>query len=130
MQPARWVYQVWQWTMSTDASLPLMTRSCSIVAKSFACRGSSDGSVTGGCTPSTRSVPVLPALFAETEDVDGMTAVVEGGELARKVFDVDAGAAVHVRRIFVGEDANPHRVGPLPCRSLSIISVAPAKAPS
>ena len=57
-----------------------------------------------------RDRQVLQALplIAERQDLDVVAPLVQGGELAREVLDVDARAAVHVRRVLVGQDGDVH----------------------
>ena len=47
-------------------------------------------------------------LVAEGQHLDSMAAVVEPGQFARQVLDVNTGAAVDVRRVLVGQDGNVH----------------------
>ncbi len=51
------------------------------------------------------------ALVAETEDIHRIRPAVQSGQFAREVLDVDAGAAVDVRRVFVREKGDAHRAG-------------------
>ena len=59
-----------------------------------------------------RQVAVPAGLVAEAEDLDGVGAAVEPGQLAGQVLDVDAGAAVDVRRVLVGENGDAHDAPP------------------
>ena len=90
-------------------SLPLMIRSRSIVSNSFAWRGSCAWNRGGGWNALDAKGRGLLGLIAEAQHVDVVPPVVQARQLACEVFDVDAGAAVHVRRILVGEDRDPHR---------------------
>jgi hypothetical protein len=56
-----------------------------------------------------RQVRGALVLIAEAHDLHVMArVVVERRQLAREVLDVDARAAVHVRRVFVGQDGDVH----------------------
>src|SRR3954468_470363 len=98
--------------MSTFASVPAITRSCSSVANSLAWRGHRGG--RAGPAPVPRPDPLHLeiagrfVLIAETQHADGVLATVERGEFARQVLDVNARAAVDVRRIFIGEHSDIH----------------------
>jgi hypothetical protein len=81
--------------MSTSATRPLGTRSCSTVANSCSWRGSYADSLTGGRTPST-AIRGAPA-GSEADHLHGVLSVVERRQFACQVLDMHAGAAVDVR---------------------------------
>src|SRR5436305_1783101 len=60
------------------------------------------GDGAGRADPLDREVALLGRLVAEAQDADAVSAVVKAGQLPGQVLDVDAGAAVDVRRILVG----------------------------
>ena len=77
----------------------------------FACLGSWYGQVEDRLDPPDRHVPLADLLVAEAEDLERVVPVLDARQLAGEVLDVDPGAAVDVRRVLVGQDRDPHRLG-------------------
>jgi hypothetical protein len=53
-------------------------------------------------------VALVNGLLAEAEDLHGVPAVLDASQFARQVLDVDAGPAIDVRRVFIGQDGDVH----------------------
>ena len=62
----------------------------------------------GGLDPGDRQARRAFTLSAEAQNLHLMTAAVERGELAGQILHVHARAAVHVRRVLVGQDRDLH----------------------
>ena len=100
------MYQVWQCTRSTAGRRPAITRSWASVSSTFACRLSTGVDANGGNDPLDMQPGFVDALVAEAHDIHGHVA--KADQLAREVFDVHPRAAVYVRRVLVGQDADAH----------------------
>ena len=79
-------------------------------ARRAACawRGSCAGSGSAGGDAVHAQVAVRLVLLAEAEHVHLVRAALGARQLAREILDVDARAAVDVRRVFVGEQGDAH----------------------
>src|SRR5436190_11622362 len=65
--------------------------------------------LNGGDDATNVQVPSVFALLAEAQYLYRVSAPVERGQLPGQILDVDAGAAVDVRRILVRENRDVHR---------------------
>ena len=64
--------------------------------------------VEAGLIPLHRQVPLADLLVAEADHRDLMSALLDPGQLPGQVLDMDSRPAVHVGRILVGQDRDPH----------------------
>ena len=103
-QPARCEYQVWQCTMSGASTAPTMARSRTSASSSRACRGSRAGRSAVGRDALHAQVALRPRRCSPKQSTCTWCAPPSAArQLARQVLDVDAGPAVDVRRVLVGE---------------------------